>query len=33
MWIDNRHRHMKDTIEKLMGDFQKFLDQNPNFTK
>ncbi|KAH8880667.1 Sec1 family protein [Thozetella sp. PMI_491] len=32
VWIDNRHRHMKDTIEKLMGDFQKFLDQNPNFT-
>lgn len=32
VWVDNRHRHMKDTIEKLMGDFQKFLDQNPNFT-
>ncbi|KUI68246.1 Protein transport protein sec1 [Cytospora mali] len=32
VWVDNRHRHMKDTIDKLMGDFQKFLDQNPNFT-
>ena len=32
VWVDNRHRHMKDTIEKLMGDFQKFLEQNPNFT-
>ena len=32
VWVDNRHRHMKDTIEKLMGDFRKFLDQNPNFT-
>jgi syntaxin-binding protein 1 len=32
VWIDNRHRHMKDTIDKLMGDFQKFLDQNPHFT-
>ncbi|ORY65302.1 Sec1 family superfamily [Pseudomassariella vexata] len=32
VWVDNRHRHMKDTIEKLMGDFQKFLDQNPHFT-
>ncbi len=32
VWVENRHRHMKDTIEKLMGDFQKFLDQNPNFT-
>ncbi|KAI1265573.1 Sec1 family protein [Xylariaceae sp. FL1019] len=32
VWVDNRHRHMKDTIDKLMGDFQKFLDDNPNFT-
>jgi syntaxin-binding protein 1 len=32
IWVDNRHRHMKDTIEKLMGDFQKFIDENPNFT-
>ncbi|GAB1318965.1 syntaxin binding protein 1 [Madurella fahalii] len=31
VWVSNRHRHMKDTIDKLMGDFQKFLDQNPNF--
>ena len=33
IWVDNRHRHMKDTIDKLMGDFQKFLDQNPHFTE
>ncbi|GAB7361643.1 hypothetical protein MBLNU230_g1694t1 [Neophaeotheca triangularis] len=33
IWIDNRHRHMKDTIEKLMSDFQKFMDENPNFTR
>ncbi|KAF4977000.1 hypothetical protein FZEAL_6420, partial [Fusarium zealandicum] len=32
IWVDNRHRHMKDTIDKLMGDFQKFLQQNPHFT-
>lgn len=32
IWLDNRHRHMKDTIDKLMGDFQKFLQQNPHFT-
>lgn len=32
IWVDNRHSHMKDTIDKLMGDFQKFLDQNPHFT-
>ena len=32
LWQTNRHRHMKDTIEKLMGDFQNFMAQNPNFT-
>ncbi|KAI4602992.1 vacuolar sorting protein VPS33/slp1 [Pestalotiopsis sp. 9143b] len=32
VWVENRHRHMKDTIDKLMSDFQKFLDQNPHFT-
>ncbi|OWP03145.1 Sec1 family superfamily protein [Marssonina coronariae] len=32
IWVNNRHSHMKDTIEKLMGDFQKFIDDNPNFT-
>ncbi|KAK4126143.1 Sec1-like protein [Parathielavia appendiculata] len=29
VWVSNRHRHMKDTIDKLMSDFQKFIDQNP----
>lgn len=33
LWVENRHRHMKDTIEKLMGDFQRFIQDNPNFTK
>ncbi|KAI4720770.1 Sec1-like protein [Aureobasidium sp. EXF-10727] len=33
IWVENRHLHMKDTIEKLMGDFQKFIDENPHFTK
>lgn len=33
IWIANRHLHMKDTIERLMGEFQKFLDENPHFTK
>ncbi|KAI1192146.1 Sec1 family protein [Nemania serpens] len=32
VWVENRHKHMKDTIDKLMNDFQKFLDQNPHFT-
>lgn len=33
IWIENRHRHMKDTIDKLMADFQRFINDNPNFTK
>ena len=32
VWVENRHRHMKDTIQKLGADFQKFLEQNPHFT-
>lgn len=32
IWVENRHRHMKDTIEKIMGDFQKFMQDNPHFT-
>lgn len=33
IWVENRHKHMKDTIDKLMGDFQKFMKDNPNFTQ
>ncbi|KAK4494890.1 hypothetical protein PRZ48_014246 [Zasmidium cellare] len=33
IWVENRHRHMKDTIDKLMADFQRFIKDNPNFTK
>lgn len=33
IWVENRHRHMKDTIERLMSEFQRFLDANPHFTK
>jgi syntaxin-binding protein 1 len=33
IWVENRHRHMKDTIDKLMGDFQKFIADNPHFTR
>lgn len=32
VWVENRHRHMKDTIDKLMEDFNKFISQNPHFT-
>lgn len=31
IWTTNRHRHMKDTIDTLMGEFQKFLADNPHF--
>ncbi|KAK3379954.1 Sec1 family protein [Lasiosphaeria ovina] len=33
LWIENRHRHMIHTIEKLGGDFKKFLESNAHFTK
>lgn len=32
IWTSNRHRHMKDTIDGLMGEFQRFIDENPHFT-
>lgn len=33
IWVENRHRHMKDTLERLVGDFHKFIADNPQFTK
>ena len=33
LWLDNRHRHMAATIERLMSDFQRFIKDNPAFTK
>ncbi|KAH9810476.1 protein transport protein sec1-like [Teratosphaeria destructans] len=33
IWVENRHRHMAMTIDKLMADFQRFMKDNPNFTK
>jgi syntaxin-binding protein 1 len=32
IWVEYRHRHMKDTIDKLITDFQKFIADNPHFT-
>ena len=32
IWTLNRHRHMVDTISKLMGEFQRFIDDNAYFT-
>ncbi|KAB5532609.1 Sec1-like protein [Coniochaeta sp. 2T2.1] len=33
VWVDNRHKHMRETIDKLREDFRNFISQNPNFTK
>jgi len=32
LWTTIRHMHMKDTIDKLMLDFNKFCQENTNFT-
>ncbi|KAK4165861.1 protein transport protein sec1 [Cladorrhinum sp. PSN259] len=32
VWVQYRHRHIQDTLEKLPEDFQKFRNQNPNFS-
>jgi syntaxin-binding protein 1 len=32
VWTAVRHMHMKDTIDKLMADFNKFCQENTNFT-
>lgn len=31
-WVENRHRHMKDTIDTLMTKFQKFVAETPGAT-
>ncbi|KAL9116720.1 MAG: hypothetical protein Q9187_006752, partial [Circinaria calcarea] len=33
IWIENRHLHMKDLLEKLVGDFNKFRADNPQFAE
>ncbi|CAG8789790.1 15531_t:CDS:2, partial [Cetraspora pellucida] len=32
IWVDIRHKHMKDCIDQLMTDFNKFLDENSTIT-
>ena len=32
IWCKNRHEHMKDTIDRIMNDFNKFIADNPHFT-
>lgn len=31
IWVANRHLHMKDLIDKLVSDFEKFRAKNPQF--
>ncbi|KAL8829506.1 MAG: hypothetical protein Q9191_001978 [Dirinaria sp. TL-2023a] len=31
IWVQNRHLHMKDLLEKLVNDFNKFRAENPQF--
>ncbi|CAG8589519.1 15159_t:CDS:2 [Gigaspora margarita] len=32
IWVDIRHKHMKDCIDQLMTDFNKFLEENSTIT-
>jgi syntaxin-binding protein 1 len=31
VWTEVRHMHMREAIDKLMGDFNKFLEENAGF--
>lgn len=31
LWTQVRHMHMKDAIDKLMSDFNKFLEENAGY--
>ena len=31
IWLENRHLHMKDLLQKLVADFNKFRAENPQF--
>ncbi|MCJ1257800.1 vacuolar sorting protein VPS33/slp1 [Lignoscripta atroalba] len=33
IWVENRHLHMKDLLEKLVSDFNKFRADNPQFAE
>lgn len=33
IWIENRHLHMKDLLEKLVADFNKFRADHPQFAE
>ena len=31
IWVENRHLHMKDLLQKLVADFNRFRAENPQF--
>jgi syntaxin-binding protein 1 len=33
IWVENRHMHMKDLLEKLVADFNKFRAEHPQFAE
>lgn len=33
IWLENRHLHMKDLLDKLVADFNKFRADNPQFAE
>ena len=33
IWVANRHKHMKDLLDKIVGDFRKFQADNPQFAE
>jgi syntaxin-binding protein 1 len=33
IWVENRHLHMKDLLEKLVADFNKFRADHPQFAE
>jgi syntaxin-binding protein 1 len=32
VWVQTRHMHMRETIDKLMADFNTFLEKNAGFS-
>ena len=33
IWTANRHMHMKDLLGKIVDDFKKFREENPQFAE
>jgi syntaxin-binding protein 1 len=32
VWVQTRHMHMRETIDKLMADFNAFIEKNAGFS-